>query len=57
MPDLLDVAEALHREAHAEKAPPRLAQCPFHDPDAIALRARGLVLWYFEPSAARSNGQ
>lgn len=45
MADLLDVAEALHREAHADPAPPRLGNCPFHDPDMITLRAQGLLIW------------
>jgi hypothetical protein len=47
MPDLLDVAETLHREAHADgAAAPRLGNCPFHDPDMITYRAKLLLPWY-----------
>lgn len=46
MTDLLDVAEALHREAHADPAPLRLGNCPFHDADMITYRAKWLLPWY-----------
>lgn len=50
MPDLLDVAEALHREAHADPHSPRLGMCPFHDADMITYRAKGLLPWYLDDS-------
>lgn len=53
MVDLADIAEALHREVHADKEPPPLGRCPFHDPEAVISRARRLRPWYFEPEARR----
>jgi hypothetical protein len=50
MLDVRDVAEALHREAHADPEPLRLGACPFHDTDMITWRAKWLLPWYAEDS-------